>query len=307
MNLRPLLSAAVPFLFACAADAPPVGDPSALVSIARPSAAPHRTSDPLLNVAPLILDVKQLAMWDAADVIVVARLVAPRVASVDEMDPPRIHHEFGLAVERTLSGSALPPGVVVHYSESDDVKLEETRMIVALRRVQETLPQAEERFVAVTLAPADDALAAALEREPLPEGLAFSVRQVPPAVPQQWVNPYGDGEFDLVVENRGATPVVVPGLETRGAEIAWSEVVTVRDDADRLLPLPKQAVSGDPVQPVVLGPGQSITTRVDVKPFGLVHPAGGYRAEYSFRVGQLRASSFFYYDHAYHGPRMGKV
>lgn len=304
MNLRPAF-ALLPLLVACAADAPPAG-PSALVSVGVSSAAPHKTSDPLLNVAPRLLDVVQLELYDRADVIVVGRLVAPHVAGVDEMDPPRIHHEFGVAVERTLSGSPLPQNAVIHYVESEDLKLGETRMIVALRRVQETLPDAEERFVAVALAEADDHLAAALEQQPLPDGLAFSVRQVPSPTPQQWINPYGDGEFDLVLENRTASPIVVPGLMTRGAEIAWNELVTVRDDANRILPLPGGPSSSEPLQPVVLGPGQSITTRVDVKPFGLVHPAGGYRAEYSFRVGQLRASSFFYYDHAFHGPRMGK-
>lgn len=306
MNLR-RLTVFVPFLFACAAEAPPVGDPSALVSVSTTASPVAATTSPIATVKPLALNKEQRALYDSADVIVVARLVEPRVASVDEMDPPRIHHEFGLAVERTLSGSALPAGAVIHYSESDDVKLEETRMVVALRRVQETLPQAEEHFVAVSLAPADNALAAALEQPALPDGLTLSVRQVPPAAPQQWVNPYGDGEFDLVIENRGAQPIVVPGITSRGADVAWSEALTVMDDASRVLHLPKQAVSGGAAQPVVLGPGQSITTRVDVKPFGLVHPAGGYRAAYSFRVGQLRASSFFYYDHAYHGPHMGKV
>jgi hypothetical protein len=58
--------------------------------------------------------------------------------------------------------------------------------------------------------------------------------------------------------------------------------------------------------PLVLAPGARVSARVDVKPFGIEHPMGGARVYYSFAVGGLRASSFFYYFHELHGPQMGK-
>ena len=58
---------------------------------------------------------------------------------------------------------------------------------------------------------------------------------------------------------------------------------------------------------MTLAPGATLTARVDVKPFGIVHPAGGSRYVYSFGLGELRTSSFFYYLHTLHGPSMGKV
>jgi hypothetical protein len=178
-------------------------------------------------------------------------------------------------------------------------------MIVALRRIEETLPKAGTRWEALTVTPSTPELerAIATVRAPAPDALAISVAQVPAAKPIQWDNDYGDGEFDLTITNRGATPIEVPGLHAT-RDVLWNAALVVRDEPGKAHTFADDGLP-DGAHPVVLAPGASITTRVDVKAFAIEHPAGGSRYYYSFSVGELRVTSFFYYTHTLHGPLMG--
>jgi hypothetical protein len=241
--------------------------------------------------------------------VVVAKLKAPRITGVLEVYPPIYQHEFELDSPRLLFGTSVPDGGRVTFeSKTVSKELEAGKpMIIALRRVRATLPKPEEQLQAIELLPATPELeAAATSPDTTPaSGLALSVRQVAPASPIQYQNDYGDGLFDLEIENQGPDPAIVPGLFEIDGQIAWANAISILDDAGRRLRLPgSPATKGTPVR---LAPGKKLGTRIDVKPFGLVRPAGGYRAYYSFRVEQLRVTSFFYYSDNLHGPRMGKV
>lgn len=290
------------FVTGCARtpDRPIASEPSAS-AIASTSSAP--------TVKPATLDKEQREAFDAADAIVVGTLVTPKLDHVLEIDPPIFVHSFSVAVDKRLLGGALPPTIAdVHYSSRsvDKPFAAGARVVVALRRVEGTLPSPVTRFSALLVAPATPALEAAAAGATAPDGLALNVAQVPAAKVIKWQNEYGDGEFDLTLENKGKAPLTVPGVFVVGGKIAWDNALTVRDERGRLSS-PTHTALPDGATPLVLAPGATVTHRVDVKPFGLVSPMGGYSPEYSFRVGALRTSSWFYYTHTLHGPKMGKV
>ena len=54
-----------------------------------------------------------------------------------------------------------------------------------------------------------------------------------------------------------------------------------------------------------LEPKASVKTTLDVRPFGVVRKTGGERHHYSFAVGPLRTTSWFYYADKFHGPMFG--
>lgn len=255
------------------------------------------------------LSAERLKTYREADAVVVARLVDPKISAVLEIDPPIFIHEISLAVDERVLGVALPSQPTAHFRsrEQGEPFAAGAQMLVGLRRIQENLPaQATDVYEVVAIDPLDVGAVASLRAPVVSEDLAFTVRQVAPAQPIQWTNDYGDGVFELVVENRGASPITVPSLlRNADGSVDWSALV-IRDDADRAL-VPSKRKAGASGTPVVLAPGASIQHTVDVKPLGLLHPMGGYRAYYSFHVDQLRASSFFYFSMNHHGPMMGSL
>ncbi len=268
------------------------------------------TSTPSPNDAPTVaskLSAERLKTYREADAVVVARLVDPKIAAVLEIHPPIFVHEFSLAIDERIVGAAIPSSPKAHFRSREQAEafVDGAQVLVGLRRIQENLPaQATDVYEVVAIDPLDAGAVAALRAPVVSEDLAFTVRQVAPAQHIQWTNDYGDGVFELVVENRGAAPITVPSLlRNADGSVDWSALV-IRDDADRTLAPSKAKTSGSPV---VLAPGASVTHTIDVKPFGLVRPMGGYRAYYSFQVDQLRASSFFYFAMEHHGPLMGSI
>jgi hypothetical protein len=235
-------------------------------------------------------------------------LNTPRITGVLEVSPPIYQHEFGLDAPRTLLGTSVAAGSRVTFeSTTASTAFEAGKpMIVALRRVQANLPKHEDLLEAIEVLPATPALEAEATGHALPSGLTISIRQLPPAKHLQYQNDFGDGIFELELENQGKTAAIVPGLVQRNGKPDWANALIVVDDTNRKLRLPSGRAS-PPGTPVELAPGAKLSTRIDVKPFGLVSPAGGYRAYYSFRVEELRVTSYFYYSDRLHGPQMGKV
>ncbi|MFO0564932.1 MAG: hypothetical protein U0263_04675 [Polyangiaceae bacterium] len=242
------------------------------------------------------LSAEDRALLERADILVVANLDSPRITSVLESYPGISIHEFRLDHPKTLFGTPVPHGTVVEFqSETITRPLPAGKpMLVALRREQSTLPSREERFAAMDVVPSTPEREARLRQATAPDGVALSVEQVAPAKVVRFENEYGDGLFDVVLENRGKATVEVPDP---------ASALVVVDDHGRQL----RAAHQKPSRTLTLEPGKSIRARVDVKPFGLVSPAGGYRAYYSFRVDPFRATSFFYYTDRLHGPLMGKI
>jgi hypothetical protein len=176
---------------------------------------------------------------------------------------------------------------------------------VALTRNEGTLPSPSVRWDALRVDIATPELEAKLAASfaSAPEGLSLSVAQVPAMVGSP--SEYGDGVFELTIENRSRAPIEVPGLSTRGKDVLWADALEVRHEG-LTSTLPRPAIAG-PSAPLVLAPGAKVTTTLDVKPFGIKRPVGGDRMSYSFGIGPLRTTSWFYYVHTFHGPLMGKT
>jgi hypothetical protein len=323
MRLRPSILVVVTALLA-AACAPPAPEAKSEATIELPStpsaAATVAAAEQELPAAGAPspsararferLPEAQRRAYRDADLIVIAHLDQPRIESILEIAPPIYVHAFDVVTDRRLAGGALPGRVTARLSSQaiSEPFAAKQPMIVALRRVTATLEEATTYYEALSVAPATDELADAIAsaRTTVDASLSWTVAQVPPANPQHWSNDYGDGEFDLTLRNDGAAPITVPGLYQAGGVVKLSEAIVVRDETGRALPVSKRALP-DGATPVTLAPGATLTTRVDVKPFGIVQPAGGSRFIYSFAIGELRTSSFFYYTHTLHGPQMGKV
>ncbi len=323
MRLRPSVLVVVTALVA-AACAPPAPEAKSEATVDLPSApsAPSPTAPPPSD-APVAgapshsararfdrLPEAQRRAYRDADLIVVARLDQPRIDSILEIAPPIYVHAFDVVTDRRLAGGALPDRVTAHLSSREITEpfAAKKPMIVALRRVTATLEEGTTYYQATSVEPASDELADAIAsaRTTVDASLSWTVSQVPPANPQRWSNDYGDGEFDLTLRNDGTAPRRVPGLYEVGGVVKLAEAIVVRDETGRALPVSKTPLPAG-AKPVTLAPGATLTARVDVKPFGIVHPAGGSRYVYSFGLGELRTSSFFYYLHTLHGPSMGKV
>jgi hypothetical protein len=320
MTIRPLLSLPLLILgIACSAPSPQdaststelpaaPSSPSAAAAQAPAVVSPH-APDPAAARAFQRLPEAAKKAYLAADLVVVARLEKPRIESILEVAPPIFVHAFDVVVDQRLGGSALPARLSAHWSTRDRAEPwpADVPMIVALTRLEANLKGERTRYEVVLIEPHTAALEAAIAsaRAPAEPTLSWSVRQIAPASVVQWSNEYGDGEFELTLRNDGSGALTVPGLFTSAGKVHWVEALIVRDEHGREIALSKAGVPAG-ATPVVLSPGETLATRVDVKPLGLLHPPGGGRVEYSFGLGELRTSSFFYYTHTLHGPLMGK-
>lgn len=249
---------------------------------------------------------KDLEEYGAADVVVSGMLVEPKIVSVLEVDPPIYVHEFKIAVKGRIAGGSVPATIKATLSSRTQRKPfpANERVLVALMRIEGTLPapttRYEARRVDVATPELEATLASALTKAP--DNLSLAVAQVP--APAGSPSEYGDGVFELKLRNEGSSPLVVPGVFVAGDSIQWANAIEVRDEDGRTLTLPRATVPDGSV-PLRLKPQEEVKTTVDVRPFGVVLPIGGGRKTYSFAVGPLRTSSWFYYVHSYHGPMMG--
>ena len=135
--------------------------------------------------------------------------------------------------------------------------------------------------------------------------IALTSTQVPPAQRQEYVNPFGDGQFTLTVTNRGNTVLEVPALRTDGQTIAWVDsLVVLGGSAFYWLPgggnmayLLSGAYTTRPSQPVRLQPGECVSTVVDLLPLTQFQQSGGgNRIYYQCCVGELSTTTFFYFS-----------
>lgn len=316
--LRRLVPALL-LLSACAA--PPLqeaGDSAVLsaspgASAARPAAsgttARRAPRDPHDVAAFATLSEPARRAYLSADLVVVAHLEEPRIQSILEVAPPIYVHAFDVVVDERLGGGALPERVPAIWSTRDRAEpwVAGKAMLVALQRVEANLQGETTRYDVTWIEPSSSTLAAAVAtaRSPADPALTWSARQLLGANVVKWSNEYGDGEFELTLRNDGDAPVTVPGLFMAGGTVLWAQALVVRDEHGRELPLSRAPLPAG-ATPVVLAPGAAIVTTVDVKPLGGLHLPGGGRLTYSFGLGELRTSSFFYFTDTLHGPLMGK-
>jgi len=284
-----------------------VAKTSIATTLAARTAAPRIAASPADSAVFARLPEATRRAFENADVVVSATLADARIDSVLEVAPPIYVHRFDVVVAERLGGARTPDRVSAYWQTRDvpEALPNGKPMLVALKKIEGTLPTTEttwETMVAIEATPELER-AIASQRSAADEALSISVAQVPSVKTLQWQNDYGDGEFDLTIKNEGSSPVTVPHL-FKAAGVLWNAAIVVRDQQGTAHE-PANAGLPDGAQPVTLAPGASLTTRVDVKPFGVVNPAGGARYYYSFSVGELRVSSFFYYTDSLHGPMMG--
>ena len=266
----------------------------------------------------------QRADYEVADAIVVARLVNPKQEGMLLSKPPIYGHSFDVSVDKQLAGAPFPH-VGLRFSSRDPVYANPfvagSRMVVAVRVIEQTLKGPDVLVMVIRLDPATPALVAAVGGafRPAPYGLRMTIAQVPPLKLDPYRNDYGDGLFDLTIINDGKEMQVVPGVYVvrapKGDEVFFDEALEIRRIFDPAFEVRRDehvmhvAHVRRPVDaiPLELLPGESVTKRVDVKPLE-PNPIGfsGSRLYYSFGIGSLKRSSFFFCYGMMHGPLMGK-
>lgn len=284
---------------------------STLAFIPSAASASSDGSKAVLSAAPGApavagLTAEEAKAFEQADVIVGGKIVAAKIDAVLEVSPPIYVHVIELEVDRRFAGAKTPERIVTKYSTRDvpEPFAVGKRAILALQHVEANLVEPENHFEANAVVYAHPDIETSLEkrRVAIPDQLALHIEQVPAARVYKWQNEYGDGVFKLTLTNQGAQPIEVDGLYEDDGLVRWENALLVREQGRNLM-LKSSPLSAK-ARPLVLAAGASVETTVDVKPLGLVNPAGGYRVYYSFGLGDLRTSSFFYYSHELHGPMM---
>ena len=141
-------------------------------------------------------------------------------------------------------------------------------------------------------------------RPALPAGpdVRLEVRQVIPPRVDRRNNPYGDGKFTVTVTNTGARwATEVPALLMDGNTVLWAHSLVILDDRGQAHLLP----SAGPIRhyrPARLEPGQSIEGEINTLTLKDVSwPRGASRVFFTFCLGELSATNFFYYSSRVHG------
>jgi hypothetical protein len=130
--------------------------------------------------------------------------------------------------------------------------------------------------------------------------LRFQVQKVPPAKEIEWTNPDGDGQYRITVSNPTEHTMHIPALLATDTEVLWSESLLIRCQG-RTYIMPDAKGVSEPVKPVVLMPGESLSTVVNVlKLDGPEWPRGGYRIEFQFCLGEKSNVQSFYYMSRHH-------
>jgi hypothetical protein len=133
-------------------------------------------------------------------------------------------------------------------------------------------------------------------------GIAFKVEPVIiPEHQKKWTNPDGDGLFKITVTNPTDKPLTVPALLQLEGEIQWDQSMLLLYPRDQVTTLPGAAKLSKPLAPVVLQPGQSVSTTINVlKIQGPQWPRGGSRLTFTFALGEHGSTHSFYYLSRHH-------
>jgi hypothetical protein len=131
-------------------------------------------------------------------------------------------------------------------------------------------------------------------------GAKLSVEPVPPKKAIEWTNPDGDGECRVTVSNATGRPLPVPALLRQGDRILWDESLVLRCQRKAYMAPGARGVASPP-DPVVLQPGESVSTVVNIlRVEGPEWPRGGYRIEFQFCLGEHSVAQSFYYMSRHH-------
>lgn len=128
----------------------------------------------------------------------------------------------------------------------------------------------------------------------------FHAAKVEPKKAIKWTNPDGDGEYKITVSNPTDQPLTVDALRREGKRVLWKESLVILCQGQAYT-APGSVGLLRPTQPVVLKPGETISTVINALELqGPNWPRGGYRIEFQFCLGQRSSKQSFYYMARHH-------
>ena len=128
----------------------------------------------------------------------------------------------------------------------------------------------------------------------------FHAVKVEPKKAIKWTNPDGDGEYKITVSNPTDQTMTVDALRREGKRVLWRESLVIFCQGQAYT-APGSVGLLRPTQPVVLKPGETISTVINALELqGPNWPRGGYRIEFQFCLGQRSSKQSFYYMARHH-------
>ncbi|MFP6672080.1 MAG: hypothetical protein VB857_11750 [Pirellulaceae bacterium] len=135
----------------------------------------------------------------------------------------------------------------------------------------------------------------------------FTVAPVPPVKKVKFSNPDGDGQYKITLSNTTDKPVTVPALRSAKGKLLWLESIVILCQKTTY-PAPGSQGLSSPTEPVVLKPGESVSTVVNALTLqGPEWPRGGYRIAFQFCLGEQSNVQSFYYLSRHHDPIREKL
>lgn len=130
-----------------------------------------------------------------------------------------------------------------------------------------------------------------------------------PSVYQTNYNRDGDGEIRLKISNFTKAPLEIPALRRIGKKILWKEslVVLIQDRAFRL---PGSKGINMATEPVVLAPGQEITTTINplrIRDAAWPSTTSVLRMNFRFCLGKHQVKEYFTYYKSHHDKIRSKL
>ena len=90
----------------------------------------------------------------------------------------------------------------------------------------------------------------------------FHAAKVEPKKAIKWTNPDGDGEYKITVSNPTDQPLTVDALRREGKRVLWKESLVILCQGQAYT-APGSVGLLRPTQPVVLKPGETISTVIN--------------------------------------------
>jgi len=156
----------------------------------------------------------------------------------------------------------------------------------------------------------------------MPEGVTLTVEQIVPDNAKQYINTYGDGKFKITLKNTTDEKVSIPALlavkDNPGMMLLDESLVILHQGKPVFRPQAKWFSTAmqrmrlsSPPAPVEIEPGKSFSFEFNTLELeGVDWPRGGSRVQFTFALGDVAQTNFFYYFSRHHDkllPEQPKV
>lgn len=266
------------------------------------------------------LGADNIARWSNAETVIAGTVseIFPGIAAMSY--PPILHVKINLKGLEVLTGSVDAPekipfiwrGDTLPFAVGDQViltgasegftdasKIDSTDLSVARKLLTQTAPgwtiTADGKLKSPWANPANRAVSPITS-----PALVLTAKQIIPPNAKPFENPYGDGEFKLILTNTGTETVTIEPLRQLNNQILWDEsVVAVSGNIPFVFDVPMPSGT----TPVSLKPGESVSGSINTLLLrDLNWPNGGSRVHFLFAIGQAKSQGFFYYYSKTHDP-----